>query len=125
MLGGRGAGGSQWLSTPPVLPPLTDLLWDEGHEAAADAPGVDGRDVEQVGHHGEHLDVWDAAAGGFRLLLDTELALPEGGHAKPEHGPGTVRPPYSPLARPVPRTPVGSIGRSLGQVLTPASQSLQ
>lgn len=89
-------------STPPVLPPLTDVLWDEGHEAAADAPGVDSRDVEHVGHHGEHLDVRDAAAGGFRLLLEAGLAFSMGGHAEPGHGEGTVRPPHSPLARPVP-----------------------
>lgn len=102
VLGGGEAGRSQWPSTPPVLPPLTDVLWDEGDEAAADAPGVDGGDVEHVGHHGEHLDVWDAAAGGSRLRLEAGLALPMGGQAQPGHGVGTVRPPHSPLARPVP-----------------------
>lgn len=75
---------------PPPRHPLTDVLWNKGHKAAADAPGVDGRDVQHVGHHGEHSDVWDGAAGGFWCRLEAGMALPMGGHAKPGHGVGTM-----------------------------------
>lgn len=50
---------------PPQPPPLTDVFWDKGHQAAAAALGVDGCDVEHIGHHGEHQDIRDGAAGGL------------------------------------------------------------
>lgn len=42
-----------------------DVFWDKGHQAAAAALGVDGCDVEHIGHHGEHQDIRDGAAGGL------------------------------------------------------------
>lgn len=59
------------------------MLRNKGHEAAADAPGLDRCDVEYIRHHGEHLDVWDGAAGGLRGQLEAGPALPVGSHAEP------------------------------------------
>lgn len=80
--------GRSKLTAPTPLPPLatlTELLWDKGHEAAAAAPGPDRCDVEDVGHHGEHVDVGDGAAGGLGCLLQAGQALPVGGHTEPGH----------------------------------------
>lgn len=71
--------------TAPLLPALTDVLRNKGHEAAAASPGLDRCDVEYVRHHGEQLDIWDGAAGGLRGQLEAGLALPGGSHAVPGH----------------------------------------
>ena len=67
------------------------MLWDKGHEAAADTAGVDSCDVEHIGHHGEHLDVRDDTAGGFWCRLEAGPAFPVGCHTEPVHGRGAVR----------------------------------
>lgn len=75
----------------PLPPTLTDVLGEKGHKAAADAPGMDGCDVEHVGHSGKHLDVRDDAAGGLWCRLEAGPALPLGSHAEPRHRMGDVR----------------------------------
>lgn len=81
-----GTRWGQWPPHPQPWPPLTDVLWDKGHEAAAAASRVDSCDVQHVGYHGEHLDVWDGAAGGVWCWLEAGLALAMGGHSEPGHG---------------------------------------
>lgn len=61
------------------------MFRNEGQEAAAGGPGLHGRDVEYVGHHGEHLDVGDGAAGGLWCQLEAGLALSVAGHAQSGH----------------------------------------
>lgn len=81
-----GRGRSQRAPRPTrwLLSALTDMLWNEGHKAAA-GPGLKRRDVEYIRHHGEHLDVRDDAAGGLRGRLEAGPALPVGSHSKPGH----------------------------------------
>lgn len=111
---------------PLLLPALTDVLGDKGHKAAADAPGMDGCDVEHVGHNGKHLDVWDGAGGGLWCRLEAGPALPLGSHAEPRHRVGAMRVSVLPAGLLVPWTPSWGLALdcvTLEEPFTPTLQS--